>query len=166
VDACCGNGDCGGQLPHCTLRTVPGAQKMAFHCGKTGDLSFNQLCLPNGSEDCQSNFCLAVEVRCTSRCCKKSDCTAAGSNWGCVYVNDPTYSTPVCAPAGSTGPEPIGAPCTTHSQCQSGRCVSVIGVGDFCSDSCCRDEDCGDTAQFGCRALNSNGTGLLLCVPL
>jgi hypothetical protein len=42
----------------------------------------------------------------------------------------------------------------------------VIGVGDFCSDSCCRDEDCGDTAQFGCRALNSNGTGLLLCVPL
>jgi hypothetical protein len=164
VDACCSNVDCGGQLPHCTLRYIPGAAKMAYHCGVAGPGGFNAVCI--GSDDCQSNYCVGGYFTCSTRCCKKSDCASAGSDWSCIYQNQATYAVPVCLPAGTTGSTPIGEPCTTAEQCQSGKCLTLSGLGSVCTDACCRDEDCGDTAKFGCRALNAGGSGLLLCVPL
>jgi hypothetical protein len=164
VDACCSNVDCGGSLPHCTLRGIAGAPKMAYYCGASGSLSFNQICF--GSGDCQSNYCVGGSFTCTTRCCKKSDCASAGSDWSCIYQNQTGYAAPVCLPAGTTGTRAIGEDCGTPEECQSGKCLSLSGLGSVCTDACCRDEDCGDTAKFECRVLNAGGAGLLLCVPL
>lgn len=160
ADTCCASSDCPGNLPDCVLQDVPDQTRRAFMCGvSTGGGPTGAVC-SNGSQ-CFSNACITPQGRCTQSCCRKSNCPASME---CIYITNGGFR--VCALTGAVnGPKANGEPCTSASDCQSGQCLPLAAGGAFCTDACCRDEDCGDPTQYACRPLlDTSGKALLLCV--
>ncbi len=162
VDVCCSAAsDCPGNLPDCILQDVPGQNRRAFMCGVSGGGKQTGGTCSSGSQ-CFSNACITPQGRCTQSCCRKSNCPAAME---CIYI--PNGGFRVCALTGVVeGPKANGEPCAQPSECQSGQCIPIAGGGGgFCTDACCKDEDCGDPTKYACRPLlDTSGKALLLCV--
>lgn len=53
----------------------------------------------------------------------------------------------------------LGSPCGADQECRSGICAP----GGYCTDLCCDDASCGDTAQFACRPVQASGGWALQC---
>src|SRR5262249_3663895 len=118
--------------------------------------------------ECTSGVCTPVGTmsRCTIPCCSSKECDQVPEGpVACTRIMHGGLALDACAlltPPGATGV--VGDPCSRDSQCLSAHCAKV-GFGGFCTDVCCTDDSCGDTAKFACRAVEDSGFWPLRCEP-
>ncbi len=113
--------------------------------------------------DCRSGACGASGV-CIDTCCSNGDCPAASAS-SCALgpIQNEPYDSFYCSASGAQGYQ---QPCNQNEDCQSRACINV-GVGNLCSQPCCKSTDCGIAVGglgFSCAYYVQNGVGTRLCL--
>jgi len=133
-----------------------------FACGAApGSRAYQDTCF--GSSSCRSGVCLGGLVAfCSTPCCTASDC---GGTLQCRYTTTGTSRLRVCERTGVAGNLDVGEVCAQDSDCRSAWCLALASGELMCTDSCCHDTDCGDTARFACRPALNDVDWVLRCEP-
>jgi hypothetical protein len=170
ADTCCSDTSCAagaGDAGEGACRLGQPAPELAsgFWCavpaGQTGRYGPCKM-----DAECASGLCLDlggdVGMVCSSPCCTSGDCGSAGpATVRCVTVE----GVRACAALAPSPPgAAVGLTCATDSDCRGGICLKEGDQGT-CSDTCCSDQSCGDTASLGCRPASVDGGWALRCEP-
>ncbi len=150
IDTCCSDGNCSNGAV-CAYGTFSGHD--GFYCLPPGG-SGGQWASCSSDGNCHDNACFDYGFiwggHCISECCGSSSC-------GVVYDIVPArcyFETTqsgdhlgVCSQQ-QQGGGGVGQTCASSSDCMSGICYTDTS-GQYCSDTCCVDGDCGN--GFVCR---------------
>jgi len=133
-----------------------------FVCGAAaGSRAYQDACF--GSSSCRSGVCLGgLASFCSTPCCTTSDC---GGTLECRYTTAGTSKIRVCDRTGAEGNLDVGEACAQDSDCRSAWCLGLPSGEQMCTDSCCHDADCGDSARYACRPAQSDVDWILRCEP-
>jgi hypothetical protein len=176
ADACCSDTSCELADAHCAMNEGVVSDGATWSCAAPATVTSGFLEPCTGDADCESGLCakLADTLLCTRPCCDSTSCGDfdVGGVLGalaCVHIVHHGSLVPACgAVLPATAELPVGAPCVEDAECRGGRCqVDATddggsggggggggtggGAASYCSDVCCIDADCGDTATFVCR---------------
>jgi hypothetical protein len=165
ADTCCFDTSCVASAGSCRYSDPApfyGADP-GFYCGPEPQSGNGTYASCGSDGDCESGLCLEIPTvfvsadirkRCTQPCCASTECQAVGDSASvtlvCTEVERDGGSVRACAPATvSNGGAEVGTVCTRDDECRSARCAKM-GTAARCSDACCTDDNCGDSA-FACR---------------
>jgi hypothetical protein len=169
ADACCSDTSCELADARCAMNEDVVSDGATWSCAAPAAAASGFLEPCAADADCESGLCakLADTLLCTRPCCDSTSCGDfdVGGVVGalaCVHVVHHGSLVPACgAVLPATAELPVGAPCAEDAECRGGRCQAEViadgggGTGgsaaSYCSDVCCIDADCGDTATFVCR---------------
>ncbi len=166
----CGRDEhCSAFATGCIVRqqTLQGQPVFSQECAPgPGTKAIGEVCTVN--TDCASGICNKYENTCAAACCTQTDCPAGQSCL--VYdLNNQTVITLCQAAAG--GVTPIGMPCTTAAECESGTCTprdpSSLAGPKICSVRCCTHDDCSALTGGYCHPIPGvlPGTQASTCFP-
>jgi len=128
-----------------------------------------------GDRDCQSGICgtdgllgqalLGQGALCTRSCCTSTDCPSGAA---CL---SPGTGGAYCVPGGrlpdrtfpASGGAAPGTLCTNNTECRSGLCADLGGLGNTkrCIDNCCLDRDCTGGSSCTVKAVAGKFTGFV-----
>jgi hypothetical protein len=143
-DTCCNDNNCTNGTT-CSFGTADSHD--GFYC-LTGSGSGSQGSICGSGSDCQSQACIFYNIfygNCVDECCSSTACSGGTR---CYYEQSNNGDYVGLCSENKQGSGPLGAACTGNSDCYSGICYSDSS-GQYCSDSCCVDGDCGN--GFVCR---------------
>jgi Matrixin len=137
--------------------TPPQPHKRFFSCTSDAGCSDGLVCFNDGLQ----RYC---DIGCTetSDCPSGEECGGDGAKH-CQLVPAKPASGPTGSTANTSPSVDFCAPCETHANCGSGRCVKLSVSDDtgICSINCSTDAECGSAAK--CSATREGGEGV--CVP-
>lgn len=169
IDVCCDDRFCSVGDQRCVVQVAGGSGAPTWQCGQPSTTSADPTSC-TADEQCATGRCLALDAEtriCAVPCCSSSTCGAIelGAErlqLACATSRDGALT--ACSrvvPTSAVGA--VGAPCVEDDECRSGVCAEQAGVR-FCTDRCCRDEDCGNTTLFACRLAAGSVPWSLQCV--
>ncbi len=166
-DACCDDSYC-DDPDVCRVKASGAVEGPTFACGQPFGPGLSGIC--ESPDDCASGMCVPgndmVDI-CATPCCSSADCESVLIGTvlrpvACVPIDGRLRGCGQILPITAVGG--LGAPCENGDDCRSGLCVDRP-EGRICSDTCCRDADCGDSSAFRCKPTPVEQTWALRCVP-
>jgi hypothetical protein len=169
ADMCCSDSYCAADHV-CRIKTSSLSERSVFGCGEEAGAKPTGVC--NTDDDCVTGICAdageGVSL-CATPCCSSRDCTdvlvgGVQRKLACVPVEG-FGALRACSQLLAMGAEAVlGAACQDGGDCRSGLCIESE-AGRICSDTCCEDASCGDSAAYACQPAQDGDTWALRCVP-
>lgn len=155
ADTCCADTSCLASASPSVCRAVTDA----WVCQAPPDGAIGRYLDPcTADAECASGLCLLIGTAtlCSRPCCGSAACGATAEGpIGCGQAPHGATFVSACSvllTAEARGE--IGSACVSDAQCRSGLCDSASGT---CSDRCCVDADCGDSARVCAQAPGALG---------
>jgi hypothetical protein len=168
LETCSREADCATLGNNCFMYTQAGPPPSYDHiCVAQTTRLIGAACTLNS--ECRTGICSRYTQQCAAHCCSDADCSAA-QVCGLYDVDTTTGElVKLCGPRSPTaGNLPIGATCTTNTDCDSEVCVaanfSSMTPPLQCSTLCCTDADCGQIANGRCVPLGGPTVGTVMTI--
>jgi hypothetical protein len=125
-------------------------------------------------DSCASGECLPLLEEplepvnfCAVPCCTSFDCPTEvheglAYRLACAPTDSGLAACSSLVRHGSDGA--VGTLCLDGFDCRSGVCIQTATGERYCTDTCCRDHDCGDTTRYACRPTTHGDKWALRCV--
>jgi hypothetical protein len=139
-----------------------GPQPLGGPCGRDKDCA-SALC---GTDGLLGQAVTSTGTFCTSLCCTSAQCP---KSFACLATGSGgSYCVPAAAVPDRTFPDAgggatAGTLCATNTDCRSGLCADLGGIGTTkrCIDSCCADSECASGSSCTVKQVAAKYTGFV-----
>lgn len=169
ADVCCDDRFCRSSVRRCVVTPPTSDSEQTWACGPIGgDGGDSSPC--QSDAECETGACISVGATvqlCAQPCCSSVACgelTVDGQamRLACALTSGGVQACSALVARDALGA--VGSACASDEECRSGRCRRNLGALGYCSDACCRDQDCGDTSRFACQPESDLSGWSLQCV--